>query len=70
MDNITLEEARSRLREIAANLDDRAMFVEAQELRDIAARLGINRGGSRPGAGRPLAPPPRPAGAPIARPCR
>ena len=51
IDNITLEEARSRLREIAANLDDRAMFVEAQELRDIAARLGINRGGPRPGAG-------------------
>lgn len=49
--NLTLEEARSRLREIAANLDDRAMFVEAQELRDIAARLGIKMHNNRKGGG-------------------
>lgn len=50
--NITLEEARSRLREIANNVEDRGCDMAAAELRQIASRLGINRGGQRPGAGK------------------
>lgn len=48
--NLTLEEARSRLREIANNVEDRGCDMAAAELRQIAARLGINRGGSTRGA--------------------
>lgn len=48
--NLTLEETRSRLREIALNVEERGCCKAADELRQIATNLGLGRGGSRRGA--------------------
>jgi hypothetical protein len=49
--NLTLEEARSRLREIANNVEDRGCDMAAAELRQIASRLGIRGHNNHKGGG-------------------